>query len=379
LIQTGLVDKKKNKAMALFRNFEVPSWKNSRNGKVSYSEDLKYSELQGFFGKEIKEGRVKEKRNEVGKTFFKNIIEVGNDNPLVEKNFGKIIPPERGKLAAMNYGFINSGSVVFAEENEETGLLECTYLSEGNQFSHTLIVAEENSSVSLVENHFGNSGLKSSVVEIIAGRNSRVDYFSTREYGNCHSSMIVRAVASEGAEVNLLNASLGGEYSRNEIETVFKGEGSSGTNKFLFLGKKGETIDLVTLASHEARKTSCNTLVKGVLTGDSKTIYKGGISISKNARGSSSGLNEKVLLLGKGASSKAIPKLNIENNGVNASHGASCEYLDDSKLFYARSRGIKEREATAMMAQGFLGEVIGEAPKEFQEVVEEKVKRRLVK
>ena len=52
------------------------------------------------------------------------------------------------------------------------------------------------------------------------------------------------------------------------------------------------------------------------------------------------------------------PQLEIYNDDVKCSHGATTGQLDAEALFYMRSRGIPENEARTMLMQAFMVDVI---------------------
>jgi len=50
--------------------------------------------------------------------------------------------------------------------------------------------------------------------------------------------------------------------------------------------------------------------------------------------------------------------LEIYADDVRCSHGATIGHLDESSVFYLRSRGIPEPQARLLLQQAFVGEVI---------------------
>ena len=54
----------------------------------------------------------------------------------------------------------------------------------------------------------------------------------------------------------------------------------------------------------------------------------------------------------------AKPELEIYNDDVTCSHGATIGQLSDSELFYLASRGIDPESAKTMMAKGFLSKAL---------------------
>jgi Fe-S cluster assembly protein SufD len=66
----------------------------------------------------------------------------------------------------------------------------------------------------------------------------------------------------------------------------------------------------------------------------------------------------KNLLLSDTATVDIQPQLEILADDVKCSHGAAVGQLQEDALFYLRSRGIDEKEAGRMLAQGFARDVI---------------------
>jgi Fe-S cluster assembly scaffold protein SufB len=95
-------------------------------------------------------------------------------------------------------------------------------------------------------------------------------------------------------------------------------------------------------------------LAKSVLKDTAKSLFKGMIKISKNAKGSESYLAGHAILLDKGAKSDAIPGLEIETNEVRATHSASVAQMDEEQMFYLMSRGFSKDSARRIVVDGFL-------------------------
>ena len=62
-------------------------------------------------------------------------------------------------------------------------------------------------------------------------------------------------------------------------------------------------------------------------------------------------------MMSEDAKADSIPNLEIGNNDVKCSHGASVSHIDTDKLFYLKSRGISENESIGLIIEGFLGEI----------------------
>lgn len=154
----------------------------------------------------------------------------------------------------------------------------------------------------------------------------------------------------------------------------FNFNGKSATLNFLafVIGKNTEKFDLKTNSNHFAGETNAYYTVKTVLFDHCEMDYVGYLNIHKNAQIIDSHLSHHTLLLSPDAKIKTIPSLEIEADDVKAGHSASIGRIDDEMLFYLKSRGIGEKEAKALLVQGFIKKGIDKIP-------EEKIRRILDK
>jgi Fe-S cluster assembly protein SufD len=66
----------------------------------------------------------------------------------------------------------------------------------------------------------------------------------------------------------------------------------------------------------------------------------------------------QALLLSPESEIDCKPQLEIYADDVKCSHGATVGELDPDQIFYARSRGVPESEARAMLVRAFLTEAL---------------------
>jgi Fe-S cluster assembly protein SufB len=71
------------------------------------------------------------------------------------------------------------------------------------------------------------------------------------------------------------------------------------------------------------------------------------------------------LLLDNLSVSDTIPTIHVWNSESIVWHEASAWKISEEELFYLRSRGIKEDEATAMIVNWFLSPIMKELPLEY--------------
>ena len=109
---------------------------------------------------------------------------------------------------------------------------------------------------------------------------------------------------------------------------------------------------------HNGPHTWSDIFTKGALTGSSKCLYRGLVKIKENAFGSNGYQKEDTLLLSEDAVADSIPNLEIDNNDVRCTHGASIGKIDMEKMFYMKSRGLNEEQATWKYVKGFFEQLI---------------------
>ncbi|MBI4262726.1 SufD family Fe-S cluster assembly protein, partial [Candidatus Uhrbacteria bacterium] len=126
-----------------------------------------------------------------------------------------------------------------------------------------------------------------------------------------------------------------------ERRVVFTlGDGAHVNVKGLVLGLEQAEINLTTEVVHAGKGTEGFTTVKGLLGGNAHATVTGWIRIPETGHNTNAFLEERFMLLSKGARAKAEPMLEILANDVKASHAATVSRLNDDQLFYCESRGI---------------------------------------
>lgn len=136
----------------------------------------------------------------------------------------------------------------------------------------------------------------------------------------------------------------------------FNGRGSNINFLAFVIGKNNEKFNLKTNSNHFEGETNAYYTVKTVLFDRSEMDYVGYLNIHKNAQIIDSHLSHHTLLLSPDAKVKTVPSLEIEADDVKAGHSATIGRIDDEMLFYLKSRGIGEKEAKALLVQGFIKE-----------------------
>ena len=161
-----------------------------------------------------------------------------------------------------------------------------------------------------------------------------------------------------GASYTMHNHVKGSETKRQDVLINFTG--SDSIAKVISAGtvNKDRKLDLQVICDHSTPRTTSYQRIDHVAFENGSTTFNGRIHILEHASGCNAQLKNRSLALGSETTINAKPELEIYNDDVQCSHGSTIGQVDEAQLFYMRSRGIKEREAHAILCEGFLRETI---------------------
>lgn len=140
---------------------------------------------------------------------------------------------------------------------------------------------------------------------------------------------------------------------------------------FVATGDQRFGIDLTTL--HREVRSSSDVTVRGIVFDQATVTFRGLIDIKKGAKQAKAFLRADALLLGDKAKADLIPSLSIDENEVQAGHGATVGRIDDEQLFYLMSRGLSRERAVELLVGGFLKSVMANLPKTDQAKIEKTI------
>jgi len=189
------------------------------------------------------------------------------------------------------------------------------------------------------------------------GENASVSLAKTRTGSGanfCH--MQTRQEA--GSFLSLFELTTGGELTRNDLTAVLAGEGAEIEMNGFYTGHGRNHVDNHTTIEHAVPNCSSHQLYKGILAGHACGVFNGRIVVKPGAKGTDALQMNRNLLSSRTAKVDTKPQLEIGNDDVRCSHGATIGRLDEAQLFYLKSRGLDPKEAEALLARGFAGEVI---------------------
>jgi|SRR6185369_13192312 len=142
------------------------------------------------------------------------------------------------------------------------------------------------------------------------------------------------------------------------ISFELSGEGAEAHIFAFFIGKGADSSKLNIIQKHSAPRTTSSALVKSILMDDSEFTYEGLIRITKDGNQADASQESRSLLLSENATAFTKPALEILADDVKCRHAATVSPISEEALFFAKSRGLSENQATELLLTGFMNDAM---------------------
>ena len=124
-------------------------------------------------------------------------------------------------------------------------------------------------------------------------------------------------------------------------------------------------VDSGTKMLHLGKNTVSRIISKGIAAGQSNNTYRGLVSAHRKAKGARNFTNCDSLLIGDKCGAHTVPYIEAKNSSATFEHEATTSKISEDMLFYCRQRGMSAEEATALVVNGFVKDVLQQLPMEF--------------
>lgn len=286
---------------------------------------------------------------------------------LINEYFNKAYADTLDALVAFNSMFSHDGLFLYVPDGvviEHPIQLICVSNASVPAISNprNLIVVGNNAKVNLLmcaHSMTDVQALANSVTECFVGENAHFDLYkleSTNDKSVALNSLCVNQKSNSNVLINDMTLQNG--FSRNNICVNLNGEGADLNLCGMVIGDANQHVDNHTVVNHNVPNCSSKELFKYVLNDASVGAFSGRIFVAKDAQKTAAFQSNKNICVGKEAKMFTEPQLEIYADDVKCSHGASTGQMDDTALFYLRSRGISEMEAKMLLMFAFVNDVI---------------------
>jgi Fe-S cluster assembly protein SufB len=314
---------------------------------------------------------------------FMPISEALREHPeLVKKYLGSVVPISDNFFATLNSAVFSDGSFVYVPPGVRCPMELSTYfrINEKNtgQFERTLIIADKGSYVSYLEGCTApmrdENQLHAAVVELVALDDAEIKYSTVQNWypGDAQGrGGIFNFVTKRGdcrgdrSKISWTQVETGSAITWKYPSCILRGDHSRGEFYSIAISNGRQQVDSGTKMIHLGKNTTSRIISKGIAAGQSNNTYRGLVSAHRRATGARNFTNCDSLLIGHECGAHTVPYIEAKNSSALFEHEATTSKISEEMLFYCMQRGLSAEEATALVVNGFVKDVLQQLPMEF--------------
>ena len=314
---------------------------------------------------------------------FMPISEAVHEHPdLVKKYLGTVVPISDNFFATLNSAVFSDGSFVYVPPGVRCPMELSTYfrINEKNtgQFERTLIIADKGSYVSYLEGCTApmrdENQLHAAVVELVALDDAEIKYSTIQNWypgdaqgrGGIYNFVTKRGdCRGKNAKISWTQVETGSAITWKYPSCILRGDNSRGEFYSIAISNGYQQVDSGTKMLHLGKNTTSRIISKGIAAGRSNNTYRGLVTSHRRASGARNFTNCDSLLIGDKCGAHTVPYIEAKNSSTVFEHEATTSKISEEMLFYCRQRGLSAEEATALVVNGFVKDVLQQLPMEF--------------
>ncbi len=301
---------------------------------------------------------------------------------LVKKYLGSVVPVTDNFYATLNSAVFSDGSFVYIPKGVRCPMELSTYFrineQKTGQFERTLIIADEGSYVSYLEGCTApkrdENQLHAAVVELVALDDAEIKYSTVQNWypgdsegrGGIYNFVTKRGdCRGRNSHISWTQVETGSAITWKYPSCILRGEGSQGEFYSIAVSNGYQQVDSGTKMLHLGKNTKSRIISKGISAGRSQNTYRGQVSAHRKADGARNFTQCDSLLIGQECGAHTVPYIESKNPSAQFEHEATTSKISEDQLFYAMQRGLSAEEATALIVNGFVRDVLQQLPMEF--------------
>lgn len=275
-------------------------------------------------------------------------------------------------FSAINTALMHDGAVIHLQPGASTTVpihllfLTDAFAAGGASHPRVLVVAEARSQATIIEQYASAGGTRyftNAVTEAWIGDGATLSLFRLQQEARDAFHIGTTAVRQErDSHFVSLSFATGAELSRVNVYAELRGQGCGATLNGLYMLDGAQHCDHQTRIEHIAPDCYSRELYKGVLDDTSHGVFNGKVYVHPEAQKTDGKQTNKTLLLSDRARIDTKPQLEIFADDVKCTHGATVGQIDETALFYMKSRGIPNSEARKLLTYAFAAEVLETIP-----------------
>ncbi len=270
--------------------------------------------------------------------------------------------PVQRPLAALNTAFATDGVAIHVtgKPSKPINLVYRHESEDSDAILHHVIRVEGDAEATILENGPAASRFNK-CMEIDIANNGTLHH--VRAQGRDHERRAATHMFTRlGQESTYKSFTLtaNGVLTRNEQVIELTGDDAVAHVAGACVGDGDFHHDDTVFVTHDAVNCESRQVFKKVLRNGATGVFQGKILVKEGAQKTDGYQISQSLLLDDDSQFLAKPELEIYADDVACSHGSTSGAIDETALFYLRSRGVPTKDATNMLTLAFLAEAVDE-------------------
>src|SRR5947208_1428740 len=324
----------------------------------------------------------KEELKKAGVVFLPISQAIQQHPDLVRKYLGTVVPVTDNFFATLNSAVFTDGSFVYVPPGVRCPMELSTYFRinerDTGQFERTLIIADKGSYVSYLEGCTApmrdENQLHAAVVELIALEDAEIKYSTIQNWypgdaagrGGVYNFVTKRGdCRGKNSKISWTQLETGSAITWKYPSCILRGDNARGEFYSIAISNGHQQVDSGTKMLHLGKNTISRIISKGIAAGRSQNTYRGLVSAHRKASNARNFTNCDSLLIGHDCGAHTVPYIESKNASAVFEHEATTSKISEDQLFYCLQRGLSAEEATALIVNGFVRDVLQQLPMEF--------------
>jgi Fe-S cluster assembly protein SufD len=283
-------------------------------------------------------------------------------------HIGKLANYDTHTFTALNTAFMHDGGVVeIAKETEVDRPIHLLFVTDaiaakGMLHPRNLILVGRHAKATIIESYVSPSDamyFTNAVSEVSLGEGATLNHYKVQREGRrAYHVGTVEVSQAKDSHFFSFSFAIGAALSRTNIYTTLNGEGGGATLNGLYMLDGEQHCDHQTQIVHAQPNCFSREHYKGILDGRSHGVFNGKVFVHPIAQKTDGKQTNNTLLLSDAAHIDTKPQLEIFADDVKCTHGATVGQIDQTALFYMKSRGVNRDAARRLLTYAFAADVL---------------------
>ncbi len=270
--------------------------------------------------------------------------------------------PVQRPLAALNTAFASDGVAIHVtgKPSKPISLIYRHASETSDAILHHIVRVESDAEVTILENGPAASRFnKCMEIDIADGGTLHHIRAQGRDHQRRAATHMFTRMGQESVYKSF-TLTVNGVLTRNEQVVELTGDDAVAHVAGACVGDGDFHHDDTVFITHDAVNCESRQVFKKVLRNGATGVFQGKILVKEGAQKTDGYQISQSLLLDDDSQFLAKPELEIYADDVACSHGSTSGAIDETALFYLRSRGVPTEDATDMLTLAFLAEAVDE-------------------